>query len=160
MGMPTPYTDDAVLRILHRHATLRRRHRTKTTPPRQHLTASQFLKVSTQDVLLSMDLKTLRAVYECFVGQIAPPKTRSVLAATVLQMQRDLPQKVLLQEQFCADVDRVMKKMRLPLVSGLGDAVKVRHWFELIGRPVDACCKVHVSDTHMMLVDLGAVACC
>ena len=55
-----------------------------------------------------MDLETLRAVYECFVAQIAFFKTRCVLAATVLQMQRDLP-----QEQFRADVDRDTRMHRV-----------------------------------------------
>jgi hypothetical protein len=150
-----------VATILQQHIVYRRRLIHKQKIKMMHsphfLTAAQFLGISSYDVLVSMDVEMLRAVYECFVGKAAPRKGKNVLATIVLTMQRELPQKVAMQERFCANVDRVMHTFRLPLVSGLSDAVKARHWYELIDRPVGTCCKVQVTDAHMMLVDLGAV---
>ena len=151
--------DDAVKEIVCKRILYRQRqalHRKmRVEDPKELLTAAQVLEIKPQDVLITLDAETLKAVYECFVGKVVPQKSRQVLSAMVLQLQRELPNKIALQNEFCASVDRVMHTMRIPFVRGLDGAVKVRHWYELIGRPVDARCKVKVTGAHMILVTPG-----
>jgi len=151
--------DTEVANILQEHLVYRRRLTQKqkvlTMVPTRLLTAAQFLRIKDVQLMLDLDVEQLKAVYECFLGRKAPPKSRKVLATILLAMQRELPTKMRAQEQFCNSVDIALGLMRFPLIEGLADAVKARNWYRLIDRTLDDRCKVVVSIMHMVLVPLG-----
>lgn len=156
--------DGEVANILQEHLVYRRRLTQKqkvlTMVPTRLLTAAQFLRIKDVQLMLDLDVDELKAVYECFLGRKAPPKSRKVLATILLAMQRELPTKMRAQEQFCNSVDIALGLMRFPLIEGLADAVKARNWYKLIDRTIDDRCKVVVSKMHMVLVALGMFKFC
>lgn len=149
-----------VREVLHRHVERRKRDsnffKCKIKKPIELLTARQFMSINKHELFVTMDVEMLQAVYECFLHKQAPKTRRPNLAMILTQIREELPAKMKQQEEFCTAVDKAMLELRLPLVRGLGMAVKVSNWFNLLGRPHNRMCRAKVSTEHMMLVDLGA----